>query len=509
MPFPKTISCGAALAGVLLLVGCGSARAGAVLQWPVSPPPAVSAAQPRVWVALGARLGASAQAAPLELRSARGSLSLTDASGQRWNSTAFTLRWIPKSLPRPLVVERLVAGPFASFETAERQADRWRALGVPVTLAQPGEWELWAPLGSPLPSGLPARPLIRTHHQAVVPVLVLPGRPLLPLQGTVRLEAPGGLRWQGGIYRGPFRLQGDAEGAWTLVEQVPLERYLEGVVPHEIGAASPAPALAAQAVLARTWAVRNQHRYAADGYHLCATVQCQVYSDPAQASPSVRAAIERTRDQVLSWQGQAIHAVYHATNGGVAAPLEQAWDAAALPYLRAGLDRAGQPLAGLPQLGADSLAALLGRRQGYLGADHPRFRWTRSLSREAIAQRLARVGLGVGQVQDLSVLARGSSGRVLALQISGSAGTRVLRLDAIRRTLRNLPSTLFVLRREGPGRWQLQGGGFGHGVGLSQAGAIELGRRGWAYERILERYYPGTRLQTLGQLSGSQPGDKP
>jgi len=107
------------------------------------------------------------------------------------------------------------------------------------------------------------------------------------------------------------------------------------------------------------------------------------------------------------------------------------------------------------------------------------------------------------------VLERGLSGRVLALAIEGSTGRAVLRRDSIRRTLRSLPSTLFELRQQGVGRWQLLGGGFGHGVGLSQAGAIDLGRRGWLFRRILERYYPGTQLQSWQQLAASSLGGDP
>ena len=480
----------------LLSAGC-QAEPLPSLQWPVPSPPAVEAGQPRLWVALGARLGATASAPPLELRSAAGLLTLRDASGQRWQAQQLTLRW--QRLPRsqPLQIRRLVAGPFASFESAERSADQWRQLGVPVTLAQPAEWEVWAPPGSPVPRGWSVRTVEQRHTAAVQPVLQQSGQGLQRLVAPVLIEAPGGLRWQGGVYAGPFRLQGDAHGSWSLVEQVPLERYLEGVLPHEIGAGSPPQALAAQAVLARTWSLRNQHRYAADGYHLCVTTQCQVYSDPRQAGVPVRDAIGRTQGLVLSWQGQPIHAVYHASNGGVAAGLDEAWNAAPQPYLRPALDRLTAPAdaAALPQ--ASELASLLRGTEGFVGADHPRFRWSRWLDRQQIAQALARQGLQLGQVQRLVVLERGPSGRVTALAIEGSGGRTVLRLDAIRRTLRTLPSTLFVLSQQGPGRWLLQGGGFGHGVGLSQAGAIDLGRRGWSFTRILERYYPGARLQPL------------
>jgi len=84
-------------------------------------------------------------------------------------------------------------------------------------------------------------------------------------------------------------------------------------------------------------------------------------------------------------------------------------------------------------------------------------------------------------------------------------GERVLVRDAIRRTLRRLPSTLFVIEPAGAGLWRFEGGGFGHGAGLSQAGAIDLGGRGWSVKQILRHYYPGTELvplPSLGALKG-------
>jgi SpoIID/LytB domain protein len=77
----------------------------------------------------------------------------------------------------------------------------------------------------------------------------------------------------------------------------------------------------------------------------------------------------------------------------------------------------------------------------------------------------------------------------------------VLRRDAIRRTLRSLPSTLMVITPAGPGQWSVEGGGFGHGAGLSQQGAIDLARRGWSSDRILGHYYAGASLQPLEALA--------
>ncbi len=495
---------------VLWLGGAAGCRAQpgpkAVVHLPVPAAPAVTASQPRLWVALAAHLSGPGE---LSLRSAQGPLRLTDATGLVREAPAFRLRWSRQPLPRPLVVRRLVLGPFASFESAEAAAERWRRVGAPALIARPRDWEVWAPAGSPPPPGQAPRLVERRETQAWVPLLASPAGNRV-LAGPIRIDAARGLRWNGGVFSGPFRLQADAHGSWTLVEQVPVERYLLGVVPHEIGAGSPPAALAAQAVLARTWALRNQHRFAVDGYHLCADTQCQVYGDPREAGTAVTKAVAATSGRVLAWQGRPIHAVYHATNGGVSAAFEEVWAGSPLPYLQAALDGPPQRLAALAltlPLDGPEVARLLAAGAGAHGADHPRFRWQRQLTATTLTAAARGVDPRFGQASRVSVLERGPSGRVLALEIAGTpSGSRVvLRRDAIRRSLRQLPSTLFVVKPVGPGLWRFEGGGFGHGAGLSQAGAIDLARQGWSLETILARYYPGTQLLPLSALSGSAP----
>jgi SpoIID/LytB domain protein len=488
----------ALLTPAVLAVGCRPAEA--LIRWPVPPPPLLSAQQPQLWVALAAHLGRSS----LRLESVGGPLELIDARGQRQVGSLLELRWRSEALPRPLLLRRSVLGPFSSFESAEQVAQAWARPGREVVVAHPDDWEVWAEPGLASPPGLVPRVQQLSIQQRLVPELRLASG-WRRLEGPLRIQAPKGLRWQGGVFRGPFRVQADAYGTWSLVEQVPLERYLEGVVPHEIGAAAPAAALAAQAVLARTWALRNQHRFLVDGYHLCADTQCQVYSDPRQASPGVRAAIAASRGRVLSWRRQPIHAVYHASNGGVAAGYPEAWAGPPLPYLKPAVDGPSALVAALPlpMLGPGSLRALLERGGSAYGADHPLFRWTRLLNRAQIEAALGSAASGLGPLRELVVLERGPSGRVLRLALRGSRGERVLERDAIRRTLRSLPSTLFLLSSPRPGEWRFQGGGFGHGAGLSQAGALDLAGRGWTLERILSHYYPGASLLPLDALTPS------
>ncbi|MFM8525101.1 MAG: SpoIID/LytB domain-containing protein [Cyanobacteriota bacterium] len=464
------------------------------LHWPVPPPPLIRPEAPVLWVALAAHLGpvpgsgaAAAGQAPLVLEAGSGVLRLRDGSGQVQTASRLLLDWRQERLVRPQAWRRRVVGPFPSYESAERVVQRWGAAGLEI--AHPGDWEIWAPVAvdRPLPSGLSSRFEQGTVREQWQPRLRRE-RGRRNLIGPLEIEAPGGLRWQGGLYAGPFRLQIDALGRWTLLETVPLERYLEGVLPHEIGAGAPAQALAAQAVLARTWALRNHGRFRVDGYHLCADTQCQVYGDPMQAGAGVREAIRRTRHQVLAWKGRPIQAVYHASNGGIAAGFEESWGGDPVPYLVAAPDgpAAFAQRFAVPLASASRLSVLLTQGDAAYGSDHPRFRWTRRL-----------------QAQRLVVLERGVSGRVLSLAVDSLGSPRlVLQRDAIRRRFPQLPSTLFQLTSEGGGWWRLEGGGFGHGVGLSQAGALDLARRGWSFPRILSHYYPGTVLQPLEALAG-------
>ena len=495
MATPRVLSAFLSLA--VFAAGCQRVGATALTRLPVPAPPALAARQPVLWVSLAAHLGPE----PLLLEGASAPLKLVDARGARFSAQRLQLRWSAQVLPTPVRIQRRVLGPFASFEAAEQAALAWRREDVNAEVAHPRDWEVWAPVGVAAPAGYMARQLEQLLKDTWVPQLKTSSG-WRSLEGPLQIQAPGGLRFKGGVFAGPFRLQGDAYGTWTLVEQVPLERYLQGVVPHEIGAGSPPAALAAQAVLARTWALRNQHRFAVDGYHLCSDTQCQVYSDPRQASAAVRQAVSSTAGRVLAADGQPIHAVYHANNGGVSADEDEAWPLPELGYLEPALDlrNAAPPGLTLP-LDTSELAGLLARRSGVLGVSHPLFRWRRELDQASLRKGLGTRAATLGAPLKPVVLERGPSGRVVRLAIEGPRGRVVLERDAIRRTYRQLPSTLFLLSPTGPGTWSVVGGGFGHGAGFSQAGAIELAGRGWSLDQILARYYPGARLVPIQALT--------
>ncbi len=437
----------------------------------------------------------------LKLVSNGRNLILKDADGVIRKAKEINIGWGSQQLSNPKVFIRNKIGPFSSFESAERLANDLKDKGIESTIAHPFDWEVWVSGEIKIPPSINS-----TYQKIKVSKTVFPyldgNSGHIALKGPISLQAPDGLRWGQGIYLGPFSIQSDAYGSWTLVEHVPIERYLNGVVPHEIGASSPEAALAAQAVLARTWALANSHRFKVDGYNLCSDTQCQVYKNPSKANQKIKMAIKKTAGQILTWNQKPINTVYHATNGGVMASVDEAWSINQVPYLQMRLDgpKKWTSKVDLPLSNEKYLKSFLFSKSEAFGSDHPLFRWQRTVEASQISKQLnqAQKVSSSFYPNKIKVISRGRSGRVTSLKIDGETGSEIfLKLDDIRRVLRQLPSTLFVVKEIKEGKWLFSGGGFGHGAGMSQSGAIDLAKNGWTSKQILSHYYPKTKYGFL------------
>ena len=451
---------------------------------------------------LGLKPGSSEIGTGLKLKSAGEYLILKDSNGVIHRAKEINLGWRKLPIDPNTSVNYQVVGPFASFESADRIASILKNYSIEVRIAHPLDWEIWVDQGIQLPKGISSKSNHQKLNFEIRPTLKLETGEV-SLSGPLQIEALDGLIWKGGNYLGPFSLKPDAYGTWTLIEHVPLERYLQGVVPYEIGSNSPSAALSAQAVLARTWALANKHRFLVDGYHLCSDVQCQVYKNPLKASLKIKKAIKKTSGKVLTWQGAPISAVYHASNGGVMAGVEEAWSMSPLPYFKVKLDgqKAWKDDFILPLQNSSDIRRLLSSTDGSYGNTHRLFRWNRIYSSKELKQELKKsldINL-LGLPLEIKVRERGASGRVISLEILSGENKSIalLQLDKIRKTLRKLPSTLFVVNELQEGIWEFQGGGYGHGAGMSQSGAIDLAGKGWNEYEILMHYYPGTKYGTL------------
>jgi len=308
----------------------------------------------------------------------------------------------------------------------------------------------------------------------------------------------------------------DPRGLLALVAAVPMERLVKGVVPSEIFATAHAEALKAQAVTARGEVLAKVGaRHLGDPYLLCAEQHCQVYKGSGAETRATDAAVEATRGEALFARvrgepfgegpgevSRLVDSVYSAVCGGFTEDNDAVWGGPPDPSLR------GRPdfdtnAQGMSPFAAGIGAALVSRfvrlptvpSYCALAAAPAKLRWKRRFRQDEIDSLCA--GLGVGQVRALEVEGRGISGRARALRIEGTAGVaRVGGELAIRRTFRNLESGMFVVEREGS-EWVFVGGGWGHGSGMCQTGAIGRALRGFGYREILTWYYSGATPEKI------------
>ncbi len=325
-------------------------------------------------------------------------------------------------------------------------------------------------------------------------------RQIAPAMRTEMFVKPVGgsvLIWNGKKYRGELIITRTDSG-FLVVNSLPMDSYLRGVVPLEIGSRTSAEfaAVQAQAVAARTYAYK--HLTSSRGFDMYATVQDQVYGGVDAEKPQADTAIMTTRDVVVLYNGQPITTPYHSTCGGSTAGVSEVWyDQPDQPYLRPVSDR----IPGTNNFYCDS---------------SPRFSWTqsydaaglRAVMEKYLAAYTKAPKSGLGKITDIREQGRTPSGRIAALTVQTESGSYTLRGNDIRFVLRDpkgaiLNSTYFSFTKETSGgevsSLNVNGRGYGHGIGMCQWGAIGRARAGQNYRTILETYYPGT---TIGRIAG-------
>ncbi len=297
-----------------------------------------------------------------------------------------------------------------------------------------------------------------------------PGPDGLVLQGpnaTGRWIAPGSEGFEGVRYRGRLVVRRTADGL-AVVNEVPLERYVEGILLREVYPGWDAAVLRAQAVVARTYALYRRSRSRPERpWDLTAADDSQVYGGIAAEAPEARRAVAATRSEVLIFEGRPILAAYHSASGGRTASAQEVWGRA-VPYL------VSVPVDG-EEVSPDTY-------------------WRISVSTATLGRALTGLGWSVGRVEDLRIAERSKSGRVRRVAVRGKDGSAEISGRDLRRAAGGLPSTLFEVRRDDDG-YLFVGSGHGHGVGMSQWGARAMAQRGASYREILAKFYPGVRLR--------------
>ena len=371
--------------------------------------------------------------------------------------------------------------------------------------------------------------------------------------GPTAVSSDGGNPRGRRAYRGNFEIAPQTysfepathRSALRLVNVLPMDEYLRGVVPWEMNPTAPPEALKAQAICARseTLAKVASGRHSKDGYDICDYDHCQGYPGTENEKPSTTTAVEQTSGMVLMHNGQIADAVYFTNSGGMTASSADVWRGNGEAHLQSVRDFSPQlhpemarvvkdrmteadwakyvttNLPSFAQPNQTQIEALAARRRRepfaarlYLEGDLPEFyRWTRVMTSAQMATVLRVAGAVPTEVR---VLERAPSGRIKRLQVVGrdaanNAVTATFEKDSKIRAMFSgrlgsttaLPSSSFVVfpRRENGQvtAWVLRGAGWGHGAGMCQRGAVNRALRGWNARQIVQFYFRGVQVQKI------------
>jgi stage II sporulation protein D len=317
----------------------------------------------------------------------------------------------------------------------------------------------------------------------------------------------------------------------TVVNTLPIEQYLYGIIGKEISPEWPLEAVKAQVVAARTYAYYSLNKHQNDGYDVCATTDCQVYGGIDSETPRVIKAIDATVGQVMLYQGKPIQAFFHSSSGGYTENSENVWGTY-LPYLRGVVD---------------------------YDQKSPQYKWEKTIFPSELEESISKAGYAIGAIraielsplgiQPMNNIDRGVSGRIKGIRFIGTAGSIQLTGENLRKILALKSSLIDIqvmvpvqkniefeisdkignqgnkkveinippskekgyftdkedIRRIG-GRPNeiivISGFGFGHGIGLSQWGAKAMAEKGpkddpTYYKEILRHYYQGIEIKKV------------
>jgi len=292
------------------------------------------------------------------------------------------------------------------------------------------------------------------------------GRPLRRLT----VSSAEKIRINGKNYRGLLDFYPRDKGL-LLVNELPLEEYLVGLINCEISSLWPIEAVKAQAVIARSYAIYQKDARRGAIYHMESSVMDQVYAGADIEDTRAVRAVEETAGEVLTYAGAVIQAFYHSNCGGHTEASQNVWGSD-LPYLQ----------------GVDCRYCL----------DTPSARWETTLSLEKIELLLKAAGYKAAGLSSIRAGTSNRSGRLQDVIIATSRGDLTIPAVAFRKTIGYsvIKSTNFTVMKRGDDL-VFSGAGNGHGVGLCQWGAKQRAADGFNYREILFYYYPGVRIEKL------------
>ena len=341
------------------------------------------------------------------------------------------------------------------------------------------------------------------------------GNPIIVYDNSMKLKFSNSdyqkhIEIQNKPYRGNISFQLDSSNKLTVINTLPIEDYLYGVVAKEMPASWNKEALKAQAISARNYAIKNLNKYKSLGFDLCTTQNSQVYGGVDAEHVNTNKAVDETRGILAYYSGNIADLFYHSSSGGKTENSENIWSNA-VPYLRGVED----PYS-------------LGSPNDY---------WEYKISKSEIENLLKNKGKNIGNFLGVRIDKISENERIIKLTFVGDSGETTIEKEAIRGLFgySNLKSNWFTINSQNTKNTQsivsdsyiaalndlqlflnksesnkingysnlsnndiitsqdylFQGKGYGHGLGMSQYGAKKMAEQGYTFDEILKYYFKG------------------
>lgn len=297
-------------------------------------------------------------------------------------------------------------------------------------------------------------------------------------------------------YRGIMELYSTPEGI-VIVNELPVEEYLYAVVPSEMPASYEAEALKCQAICARSYAYCQMLVYGYPEYyaHVDDSVSYQVYGNSKEQETTTRA-VNETSGKKLWYQDRVVKTYYYSTSCGHSTSVE-AWGTKQ--------SEGNQYLQGVP---------ICDEQGNAYERSLPWYKWEATIPQKTLENLIElNTGKDIGELKNIEITQKGSGGIALQLTVTGTTKTITVETEnkiraalggsgyeikkqdgTVVQSTKLLPSAFFTIEKNGKS-YIIEGGGYGHGIGMSQNGANEIAKTGKTYEQILQFFYSGTQVK--------------
>ncbi len=293
----------------------------------------------------------------------------------------------------------------------------------------------------------------------------------LPLR-AVSLDKNKFMIADGRHYRDSLLIRKASRGGVHVINELGLDGYVNGILPREVSASWPREALKAQAVASRTYALRNLHRHDSEGFHLCATVHCQVFGGLESEKEETSQAVADTHNEIALYHDEPAETYFFSNCGGYTEDPKYVWEKSDAPrYLKC-------------------VRCRYCKSGGH-------FEWEREVSGANIIAALSNKYEVTAPLHSIKISSKSRSGRALAFTVLHDDGSIKIPSSRFRMLLgpEVVRSTLIrKIKKSGSG-FIFEGRGWGHGVGMCQEGARSLALKGKKYKKIIAFYYPGVKIK--------------